>query len=165
MPWLTNGLNGAWENIKKFGTSVANVFNCLKDAVGSAMKFVANRLVDTFNMSINGVNIIIRGANKIPGVSIATIPTIPRFATGVRNFKGGPMMINDGIGKEVLKVGDTAYMPFGTDVYSGSETENILSKTQKDSIIINFKDITTPILRMWIKENLNEFKKAGISTV
>ena len=163
LPWFMNGLNSAWQGVKKFGEQVGNVFNGLKNVVGSAMKFVANALVGSFNFQINGINKIINGANKVPGVSIPNIPNIPTFAQGVKNFGGGLAMINDGISNEALRVGDVTYLPQGTDVINGGATNDLLSRSGGGATtILSLRDVSTPMIKNWVKENLQIFKQAGV---
>lgn len=163
MPAFMGALNSAWEGVKKFGEQVGNVFNGLKGVVGGAMKFVANALIGSWNFQINGINRIINGANKVPGVSIPNIPNIPTFAQGVSNFGGGLAMINDGISKEALRVGDVTYLPQGTDVINGGATNDLLSRSAGGATaVLSLRDVTTPMIKNWVKENLQVFKQAGV---
>jgi phage-related protein len=162
-PWFMNGLNNMWEGVKKFGEQVGNVFNGLKNVVGGAMKFVANALIGSWNFQINGINRIINGANKVPGISIPNIPNIPTFAQGVKNFSGGLAMINDGISNEALRVGDVTYLPQGADVINGGATNDLLSRSGGGATtVLSLRDVSTPMIKNWIKENLQVFKQAGI---
>ena len=162
VPWVIDAFKSAWDYLVTFGEGIANIFNGVKDAVGQAIKFAANAVVGQFNMAINGANILIRGANLIPGVNISTIPTIPRFAAGTRNFGGGMAMINDGVSNEALRIAGVTYLPQSTDVINGATTNGMQMQQKSSKTIISLKDISSPMIIGWIKSNISEFKKAGI---
>jgi phage-related tail protein len=69
---------------------------------------------------ISLINDFIGAANKIPGIKIPTIPNIPMFASGVRNFSGGKAIVGEN-GPELVD------LPQGSSVYSNSESQKMVS--------------------------------------
>lgn len=59
------------------------------------------------------------------GLSSALKGKIPGFATGVRNFGGGFAQINER-GPEAIGIGDLVYLPKGADVFTNSETKDMM---------------------------------------
>jgi phage-related protein len=59
------------------------------------------------------------------GLSSALKGKIPGFATGVRNFGGGFAEINER-GPEAIGIGDLVYLPKGADVFTNSETKDMM---------------------------------------
>jgi hypothetical protein len=72
-------------------------------------------------------------------------------------------MINDGISNEALRVGDVTYLPQGADVINGGATNDLLSRSGGGATtVLSLRDVSTPMIKNWIKENLQVFKQAGI---
>lgn len=77
------------------GNFIADGFNHGKNAAKSAV----NSIIGFANGAIGGLNAIIRGANRVPGINLPTIPTIPKLARGgsVAPSPGGtPVIMGDG---------------------------------------------------------------------
>lgn len=72
---FTGNWRQAWEGVKQI---FSGVFNGLK----SIVKAPINAIIGLLNGAIGGLNVLIRGANKLPFVNIPTISKIPYLASG-----------------------------------------------------------------------------------
>lgn len=99
---LWGGVTGLFDRI---GTNISNTMSNAWEGMKTGAKSAANWIIDKINGIIRGFNKV---AGIVPGVSSNLIPEIPKFATGVSNFRGGLAYVHEG---EVL-----ANLPAGTDV-------------------------------------------------
>ena len=72
---FTNNWRGAWQNVK-------NIFSSIMSGLASVFSQPLNSIISMINRAIGGINTLIRGANKIPGVNIPSIGSIPYLASG-----------------------------------------------------------------------------------
>lgn len=76
---------GLWSKIKsKFSSIGSSLGKSMGDAVKSGMNRVIGAIQSTINKGIGLINSAIRLANKLPGISVGTVPTLslPRLARG-----------------------------------------------------------------------------------
>lgn len=118
-----------WGNIKAAFGGVADWFGGIWEGVKGGFKAFVNFIIGGLNKIPEALNSLkVNIPDWVPGVGGKTLgfslPTIPLFAKGVRNFKGGPAVVGEK-GAELLN------LPRGTDVYSNRETRSILSSPQE----------------------------------
>lgn len=70
---------GDWE---RAWTGIVNIFGGIFSGLETMAKIPINGIIGLINGAISGLNILIKGANKIPGVDIDTIDKIPYLAKG-----------------------------------------------------------------------------------
>lgn len=79
-------LRGAWNGLANAASSVAHriggFFAGMGTAIKNAFRSAVNFAIDLLNGAIGGINVLIDGANLVPGVNIPHIPNIPRLHTG-----------------------------------------------------------------------------------
>lgn len=97
---VLTGIQSAWNGLTGF---VLGVFSGISGAVSSLVESVKGFV----NGVISGINSAISIINKIPGVSIGTIP---QLAGGTTNWQGGFAYMNEG-GR-----GELTYLPNGSQV-------------------------------------------------
>lgn len=95
-----NKIKSAWNGLTSF---VSGIFNGIAGAVQS----LVDKVKGFVNGVIGGINAAIGLINKIPGVSIGTIPYL---AHGTDNWQGGFAVMNEG-GR-----GELTYLPNGSQV-------------------------------------------------
>lgn len=95
-----NGIKSAWNGLTGF---VSGVF----DGISGAVQELVNSVTGFVNGVIGGINSAIGLINKIPGVSIGTIPYL---AHGTDDWQGGFAYMNEG-GR-----GELTYLPNGAQV-------------------------------------------------
>lgn len=93
-------IQGAWSGLTAFTAGVV-------DGVYSAVQSLVSRVTSLVNSVIGGINSAIGIINKIPGVSIGSIPYLYR---GTDNWKGGAARMNEG-GR-----GEIVILPSGSQV-------------------------------------------------
>lgn len=95
-----DGIQAAWNGLTGF---VSGVF----DGIGSAVQELVSQVKGFVNGVIGGINAAVGLINKIPGVSIGTIPYLLH---GTDDWSGGFARMNEG-GR-----GELTYLPNGTQV-------------------------------------------------
>lgn len=76
------------DSIKRVGKNITDAVTAPFRAAARVIKTIFNGVIGTIekalNAAISGINNMIKGANKVPGINIPTIPKIklPRFAEG-----------------------------------------------------------------------------------
>ncbi len=65
----------AWQGI-------VNIFGGIFDGLIGIVRWPLNMIIDMINSAISGINSMIRTINKVPGVNISSVPTIPKLAKG-----------------------------------------------------------------------------------
>lgn len=68
--------------VKSIPGKIASRLSGMWDALKAGLRGVLNGAISLINGAIGGINTLIRTANKIPGVSIPTISSIPHLAKG-----------------------------------------------------------------------------------
>ncbi len=113
-------------NWKKAWQGVKDIFSGVFEGLAAVIKYPLNAIIDMVNKVISGINAMIKGLNKVPGVGIPTVPTIPRLAKG--GITNGPMlaMIGDNPGgREVVSplddLKDMISSAVGTAIMSGMQ--------------------------------------------
>lgn len=130
----TRAVTDTWTGIKNsFSGGISTVVNWMKDlphkiasAVSNGKNAVTNAFKGVFNAALRAigkpVNGIIKGASWVLeklGAEPLTEWDVPQYATGTPNagHPGGPMMVNDGRGAEmVIRPDGQAYIPQGRNV-------------------------------------------------
>ena len=72
---FTGDWERAWNGVKQ-------IFSGIFDGLAITLKAPLNAVILMLNSAISGLNLLIKGANKIPGVDIPTIGKIPYLAKG-----------------------------------------------------------------------------------
>lgn len=98
---IVNGFNSAASGVTSIFTNMYNSIVNIFSGIWSAIKSIINGGISMLNGFIGGVNGMIEKANKIPGVSIGTVGTIPQLANGgyIKHRPGG-ILANIGEGRE-----------------------------------------------------------------
>lgn len=85
----------AWDGVRK-------IFTGIFDSLEGLLKAPINGVIKMVNKAIDGINWLIKGVNKIPGVNLGTIGQIPMLANGGEVIQGNAI-VGDG-GPELLTV-------------------------------------------------------------
>ena len=78
------------------------------DVLISVIKGMLNTIISFVNKAISGLNTVIQGANKVPGVTIPTIPNIPALADGGIVTKPTLALIGEAGPEAVIPLGKKA---------------------------------------------------------
>ena len=95
---------GLWDKIKsKFGSIGSSLGSTMGNAVKSALNKVLSTIENSINKGIGLINSAIRLANKLPGISVGTVPKIslPRLEKG-GVLKRGQIGLLEGSGAEAV---------------------------------------------------------------
>ena len=95
---------GLWDKIKsKFASIGTSLGKTMGDAVKSGMNKVISTIEKTINKGISLINSAIRLANKLPGISVGTVPklSLPRLAKG-GVLEKGQIGLLEGSGAEAV---------------------------------------------------------------
>lgn len=95
---------GLWDKIKsKFGSIGSTLGKSMGDAVKSGLNKVLSSIEKTINKGIGLINSAIKLANKLPGISVGTVPklSLPRLARG-GVLERGQVGILEGSGSEAV---------------------------------------------------------------
>ena len=114
---FTGDWKRAWEGIR-------SIFKGIWDGLKAAVKVPLNAIIKMINGAINGINLIIKGLNKIPGVNIGEVGKIPYLAKGGIVSKGSAVVGE--AGPELLTVsgGSTMVQPL-TNYTTNNHTSNL----------------------------------------
>lgn len=114
---FTGDWKRAWEGIR-------SIFKGIWDGLKAVVKIPLNQIITMINGAIGGVNLIIKGLNKIPGVSIGQIGKIPYLAKGGIVSQGSAIVGE--AGPELLTVsgGRTMVQPL-TNYTTNNHTSNL----------------------------------------
>lgn len=72
-PQITAFFGGVWNSIKN---AFSSVYEAIKSPFEKAFNWIKNAFKSVINGYISGLNLVIRGINKVPGVKIAQIPML-----------------------------------------------------------------------------------------
>ena len=84
---------GNWEQAWK---GVRQIFTGIFEGLEAILKAPINGVIRMINRAIDGINWLIDGANKIPGVNIGTIGQIPFLANGGEVIRGNAIVGEEG---------------------------------------------------------------------
>lgn len=96
--WISKQWSGIGNTISTWVGRIKGFFSGMWDGVVNGLKWALNGIIGLLNDGIYGVNVLIGGANRIPGVNIGYIPYIPYLAHG--GVTTGPTMAMIGEGAE-----------------------------------------------------------------
>lgn len=122
LDFIINIFSGNWRGAWQ---AVVNVFKSVFSGLVNIAKTPLNAIISLVNGAIRGINTMIKTLNKVPGVSIGTIPTIPRLWKGTAFAKGGITLVGEQ-GPELVNLNK------GAQVYPAHKTRSILSGASKD---------------------------------
>jgi phage-related protein len=80
--WITDQWSKIKERISNAVGKIKGFFSGMWDGIKNGLKSALNGAISLINSAIGGINTLIAGVNKVPGVSIPSIPTIPRLHSG-----------------------------------------------------------------------------------
>lgn len=147
-----NGLVTAWNAVMSFIGGVRDFFMRTFNAIGDfiaagfnrgrdAARSAVNMIIGFVNGAIGGLNALINGANKIPGVNIGNIGTIPKLASGgsvmPNGSRGTAVMMGDG-GEVEHGLPDSAFRNYVREAVAagGGHAEiSITVKTEKGEVL------------------------------
>ncbi len=118
-----------WEGIKTafapVGQFFAEVWKGVKEGFRGLINFIIKGLNLWLKLQLAPLNLLIKAANKIPGVKISEvsfkIPELPSFALGTSYFKGGLAQINE-------RGGEIVDLPNGSRVIPADKSKKMLGK-------------------------------------
>lgn len=121
---VAEAVMGAFEGIAGFfggvWDGISDVFkgglNFLVDAINGFLRFLNNLKIDLPQITIPGIDVTIGGGSIDP----FNFGLIPRFAKGVRGFRGGLAVVGE-------RGPELAYLPPGSDVFSNAESSRFLN--------------------------------------
>ena len=108
----------AWEGVK-------GIFKSVFSSLAGIVKPHINAIISLVNKAINGINKMVSAVNKVPGLSIPTIPNIPKLWKGAANTKAGLTLVGER-GPELVNMGS------GHTVYPAHVTRSILAGAGRD---------------------------------
>lgn len=115
--WILDTWSGIWQK-------AVNMFKSIMGGLNNIFKGIVNTaIVNPINSALKGMNALIKGANKIPGVNFPTIPNIPKLE------KGTNMVLQDGL----------AYLHKGEQVVPATVMQGGYTSTVNKSV--GFRDI------------------------
>ncbi|GAA2790117.1 phage tail tape measure protein [Streptomyces showdoensis] len=96
--WIDRQWDTITQNVSDSIDDIAGFFGGMWDGITGGLKKALNGAIYLINNAIEGINYLIYGANKIPGVNIPYIPFIPFLAEG--GITTGPTLAMIGEGSE-----------------------------------------------------------------
>lgn len=98
---IISGFNSAYSGVTSIFQNMYNTVVSIFQGIWDAIKSIINSGIGMINGFIGGVNSAISVANKVPGVHIGTVGTIPQLASGgyIQHRPGG-ILANIGEGSE-----------------------------------------------------------------
>lgn len=99
---ITRFVSSQWtsliSNVRTAVATVGSFFGGMWDGITHGLKTALNAAIWLINQAIEGINTLIYGANRVPGVNIPYIPYIPFLAEG--GITTGPTLAMIGEGRE-----------------------------------------------------------------
>jgi len=101
--FISDAMTRVGDKIGDVFGDIAGVIKGAFDGTVSFLKSVINSIIRVINGATSGVNTLIRGVNKVPGVNFPTIPAIPHLAKGGTATSGGAALVGEE-GPEILNL-------------------------------------------------------------
>lgn len=95
MNWVEQRFSDAKNWVESVWDGIRGFFSGLWDGITGGLEWAINGAIGLINDAIGGINWILRQANKLPGVSISTIPTIPRLEEGGHATAGRTYLVGE----------------------------------------------------------------------
>lgn len=111
---ITDFVSDQWSKITGFVSDavsrIGGFLSGMWDGITGTLRSALNGAIGLINSAISGINTLIDGANRVPGVSIPSIPQIPRLHSGGRvpGMPGEEVLILAEAGEEVTPADETA---------------------------------------------------------
>ncbi|WP_327162866.1 hypothetical protein [Streptomyces zaomyceticus] len=96
--WISDQWNSLVSFIRIAVDQIGGFFGGMWDGITTGLKTALNAAIWMINQAIEGINVLISGANMVPGVNIPFIPYIPFLAEG--GITTGPTLAMIGEGSE-----------------------------------------------------------------
>lgn len=96
--WISTQWSKVASSVSGWVKRIGGFFNGMWDGAVSGLKWALNNLISVLNQGLYGVNTLISGANRLPGVNIGFLPYIPYLAQG--GVTTGPTTAVIGEGRE-----------------------------------------------------------------
>ena len=110
---------GDWE---RAWTGVKEIFGGIFDGLKAVAKAPLNAIIGMVNMAISGINGVIGGLNKIPGVNIGEIGKIPYLAKGGILSRGSAVVGEAGPELLTMSAGRAVVQPLTNNTTNNSAT-------------------------------------------
>ena len=131
-------------NFEQIGQGLVQIFEGVANLIGTILKTPIRIVVAAINAIISGINSIkVKVPDWVPGIGGKgwegfNIPTIPDFAEGVENFRGGLAHINEEGGEIVDLPQGSRVIPHDVSMAMAKTGQNITISLAKlaDSIVI-----------------------------
>ena len=160
--FISGVFTGNW---KKAWQGVKDIFGGIFKGLEAIVKVPLNAIITLVNKAISGINTMIKALNKVPGVDIPSVPTIPKLEKG--GITNGPMaaIVGDNPGgREVISplddLKDIVASAVGTAIMSAQQ----FSGNSKQGDIILQIDGTT-FARIQSPYNNKESSRIGGSMI
>lgn len=143
---VSNTITGVFENIRNAWTGLTSFVSGVFDGVSTAVQSLVGQVKGFVNDVIGGINSAIGIINKIPGVSIGTIPYL---VNGTNNWQGGFAMMNEGGRGELVNLPNGAQViPHDVSMkYAKEAAKNSVGESEGGSSIYNEGDVYLTIDR------------------
>src|SRR5690606_2577929 len=99
--------NWVWSRLKSVFSAIKSFARGLWDGLVGGLKAAINGIIHVLNWGIDGINMVIKGVNYLPGVDIGLISHIPKLHTGgvVPGAPGQEVMTLLQAGEKVTRAG------------------------------------------------------------
>jgi phage-related protein len=147
-----------------FGT-LSGIMTGAFNGVSGTIRGVINGVIGAINGAIGGINSAIDIANKLPGVNIGHMGTIPMLATGGTLKRGGAAIVGEKGPELVTLPGGATVHPNGSafSVAGNSESAKPVAQTVNNTyhITIDAKNVKDFQSVVDIMSNINQTARAG----
>lgn len=117
--FIRGGFTGDWE---RAWTGVKEIFAGIFNGLKAVAKAPLNAIIGMVNMAISGINGVIGGLNKIPGVDIGQIGKIPYLAKGGILSRGSAVIGEAGPELLTMSAGRAVVQPLTNNTTNNSAT-------------------------------------------
>lgn len=117
--FIRGAFTGDWE---RAWTGVKEIFSGIFNGLKAVAKAPLNAIIGMVNMAINGINGVIGGLNKIPGVNIGEIGKIPYLAKGGVLSRGSAVVGEAGPELLTMSAGRAVVQPLTNNTTNNSAT-------------------------------------------
>lgn len=138
--WISTQWSTIAQTISGWVVRIKGFFEGMWDGVVSGLRSALNGIIGLLNNGISGVNTLIGGANRIPGVNIGFIPHIPYLAEG--GVTTGPTMAMIGEGREQEAVLPLSRLQGLLNTAGGTQRVVFEFEGAEDGFITWFQDVT-----------------------